>query len=158
IVPLDYELKGGEIVDILTSRSAHPTRDWLNFARTAAARSKIRRYLKVYERDINIQIGRERLDREVRMRGGRGVDVLTEDAQQWLASEHSKESFEDLLAAVGSGEIRQHGVAVKLMEYVQQREGKVVKEEPEAPAIPVTTKPIGMARLQVAGVSGLLTS
>ena len=76
-MPLDYELKGGEIVDILTSRSAHPTRDWLNFARTAAARSKIRRYLQVYERDINIQIGRERLDREVRMRGGRGVDVLT---------------------------------------------------------------------------------
>ena len=158
IVPLDYELKGGEIVDILTSRSAHPTRDWLNFARTAAARSKIRRYLKVYERDINIQIGRERLDREVRMRGGRGVDVLNEDAQQWLANEHSKESFEDLLAAIGSGEIRQHGVAVRLMEYLQQREGKDLKEEPEPPAIPTTTKPVATARLQVAGVSGLLTS
>ncbi len=158
IVPLDYELKGGEIVDILTSRSAHPTRDWLNFARTAAARSKIRRYLKVYERDINIQIGRERLDREVRMRGGRGIDGLTEDAQQWLANEHSKESFEDLLAAIGSGEIRQHAAAVRLIEYLQQREGKELKEEPEPPTLPATTKPVATARLQVAGVSGLLTS
>jgi GTP pyrophosphokinase len=158
IVPLDYELKGGEIVDILTSRSAHPTRDWLNFARTAAARSKIRRYLKVYERDINIQIGRERLDREVRMRGGRGVDGLTEDVQQWLANEHSKESFEDLLAAVGSGEIRQHAAAVRLLEYLQQREGKEPKEELEPPALPTTVKPVATARLQVAGVSGLLTS
>ncbi len=46
LVPLDYELKGGEIVDIVTSRTVHPTRDWLSFARTAAARNKIRRYLK----------------------------------------------------------------------------------------------------------------
>src|SRR5205823_13569067 len=78
MVPLDYELKSGEIVDIVTSRTAHPTRDWLNFARTAAAKSKIRRYLKTNERDINIQIGRERLDRELKVMGVRGVDMLTE--------------------------------------------------------------------------------
>jgi GTP pyrophosphokinase len=66
MVPLDYELQSGDIVDIITSRTAHPTRDWLNFARTAATKSKIRRYLKTYERDINIQIGRERLDREMK--------------------------------------------------------------------------------------------
>src|SRR5207302_8549587 len=69
MVPLDYELRSGEIVDIVTNRIAHPTRDWLNFARTAAARSKIRRYLKIHERDINIQIGRERLDRELKLLG-----------------------------------------------------------------------------------------
>ncbi len=80
MVPLDYELKSGDIVDIVTSRTAHPTRDWLNFARTAAARSKIRRYLKTHERDINIQIGRERLDRELKACGiARGVEALTED-------------------------------------------------------------------------------
>lgn len=62
LVPLDYELKGGEIVDIMVNRTVHPTRDWLSFARTAAARNKIRRYLKVYEREINLQLGRERLD------------------------------------------------------------------------------------------------
>src|SRR5258708_34661876 len=62
IVPLDYELKGGEIVDILVSEEAHPTREWLSFARTTTARTKIRRYLKTYEREVNLQLGRERLD------------------------------------------------------------------------------------------------
>ncbi len=163
MVPLDYELKSGEIVDIVTNRTAHPTRDWLNFARTAAARSKIRRYLKTHERDINIQIGRERLDRELKVRGAaRGVEILNEDLQDWLSNEYNGKSFEDILAAIGSDEIRQHAVAVKLIERWQQlrelREGKETKEEEEP--LPITTAPKqgSSARLQVAGVSGLLTS
>ncbi|HET7641241.1 MAG TPA: ACT domain-containing protein, partial [Ktedonobacteraceae bacterium] len=161
MVPLDYELKSGEIVDIVTSRTAHPTRDWLNFARTAAARSKIRRYLKIHERDINIQIGRERLDRELKMLGVRGVDLLTEDAQNWLINEYHKESFEDVLAAIGWDDIRQHAVAVKLIDFWQQREqrdGKDVKEDAEPLALPAVPKQAPAAQLQVAGVSGLLTS
>lgn len=49
MVPLDYELKNGEIVDIVTNRNAHPTHDWLSFVRTDLARNKIRRYLKTKE-------------------------------------------------------------------------------------------------------------
>ncbi len=158
MVPLDYELKSGEIVDIVTSRTAHPTRDWLNFARTAAARSKIRRYLKIYERDINIQIGRERLDRELKMLGVRGVDLLTEDAQNWLLNEYHKESFEDLLAAIGWDDIRQHAVAVKLIDFWQLREHKDGKEDAEPLALSAVPKQAPAAQLQVAGVSGLLTS
>src|SRR5216684_3044025 len=161
MVPLDYELRSGEIVDIVTTRTAHPTRDWLNFARTAAARSKIRRYLKIHERDINIQIGRERLDRELKITGLRGVDVLTEEAQNWLINEYHKESFEDVLAAIGWDDIRQHAVAVKLIDFWQQREqrdGKEVKEEDEPLTLPGITKQMPSAHLQVAGVSGLLTS
>jgi GTP diphosphokinase / guanosine-3',5'-bis(diphosphate) 3'-diphosphatase len=158
LVPLDYELRSGEIVDIVTNRSAHPTRDWLNFARTAAARSKIRRYLKIHERDINIQIGRERLDRELKLTGMRGVEVLTEDAQNWLLTEFRKESFEDLLASIGGDDIRQHGVAVKLADYFQQRGGKEPKEEEDILSLPTATKAAPSAHLQVAGVSGLLTS
>ncbi|HEY6411295.1 MAG TPA: HD domain-containing protein, partial [Ktedonobacteraceae bacterium] len=163
MVPLDYELKSGEIVDIVTNRTAHPTRDWLNFARTAAARSKIRHYLKTHERDINIQIGRERLDRELKAMGvARGVEALTEDAANWLSNEYSGKSFEDLLAAVGSDEIRQHAVAVKLVDRWQQireqREGKEAKEEEEPLPLSTVSKQGPSARLQVAGVSGLLTT
>ena len=161
LVPLDYELRSGEIVDIVTNRSAHPTRDWLNFARTAAARSKIRRYLKIHERDINIQIGRERLDRELKITGLRGIEILNEDAQNWLLNEFRKESFEDLLASIGGDDIRQHAVAVKLSDYLQQREGrdgKEPKEEDDILALPTSSKAAPSAHLQVAGVSGLLTS
>src|SRR5438876_10662781 len=158
MVPLDYELKSGEIVDIVTSRTAHPTRDWLNFARTAAARSKIRRYLKTHERDINIQIGRERLDRELKAMGvARGVEALTEDAENWLSTEYRGKSFEDLLAAIGGDEIRQHAVAVKLVDRWQhireQREGKEAKEEEELLPLPTVSKQGSSARLQVAGRS-----
>jgi guanosine-3',5'-bis(diphosphate) 3'-pyrophosphohydrolase len=159
MVPLDYELKSGEIVDIVTSRTAHPTRDWLSFARTAAARSKIRRYLKIHERDINIQIGRERLDRELKVLGARGIEVLNEEAQHWLINEYHKETFEDVLAAIGGDELRQHAVAVKLLDFWQQRDGKEPKEEAVEPvALPGAARQAASAQLQVAGVSGLLTS
>src|SRR5258707_29114 len=159
MVPLDYELRSGEIVDIVTNRTAHPTRDWMNFARTAAARSKIRRYLKFHERDINIQIGRERLDRELKLRSiTRGIDMANDDAQSSLAREYGKESFEDVLAAIGSDVIRPHAVVVKLMDFWQQREprdGKEQKEENEPVALPSSPKPPSRAHLDVAGVSGL---
>ncbi len=158
----NYELMSGEIVEIITNCTAHPTRDWLNFARTAAARSKIRRYLKTHERDINIQIGHERLDRELKARGvSRGIKALTEDVQHWLSNEYNGKSFEDLLAAIGSDDLRQHQVAVKLVEYWQQlrdiREGREAKEEKES--LPTTApKPSFPAHLQVADISGLLTT
>ncbi len=158
MVPLDYELKSGEVVDIVTSRTAHPTRDWLNFARTAAAKNKIRRYLKIHERHINIQIGRERLDRELKALGVHGIEVLTEDASKWLCEEYHVADFEDLLAAIGAGDIRPHPVAMKVTERWQLREGKETnKEQNEIPALSTsTTKQEGSASLQVAGVSGLL--
>ena len=167
MVPLDYELRSGDIVDIVTSRTAHPTRDWLNFARTAAARSKIRRYLKIHERVINIHIGRERLDRELKIMGARDDDVLSEDNQNWLANEFRLASFEDVLAAIGGDDIRPHAAAVKLVDRWQQlreqREGKEAKDEKNddeslTPLVPpAAPKQASTARLQVAGVSGLLT-
>ena len=160
MVPLDYELRNGEIVDIVTNRTAHPTRDWLAFARTAAARSKIRRYLKTYERDINIQIGRERLDRELKVVGARGIEILNEDLQHKLVEDYKQASFDDLLAAIGSDEIRQHAVAVKVSEYWQQREGKELKEsrdDDELPLLTSASRKVSSAQMEVGGVSGLLT-
>lgn len=163
MVPLDYELKSGEIVDIVTSRTAHPTRDWLSFARTAAAKSKIRRYLKIHERHINIQIGQERLDRELKAAGiARGVEVLTEDAENWLCQEFNQQDIEDILSAVGADDLRPRSVVVKLNDYLQQREGKDGRDNKDTEELSVVlpnsnTKSPTTARLQVAGVSGLLT-
>ena len=159
MVSLDYELKSGEIVDIVTNRNAHPTRDWLNFARTAAARSKIRRYLKMYERPINIQIGREKLERELKLMGTYSLEDLTEDAEKWLCDEFRIEPMEDLLAAIGAEDIRPRGIAAKLVAYWQQRERKEVKEETQETfplSTTINTKPTD-AQLQVAGMNGLMT-
>ncbi|MBE3558747.1 MAG: bifunctional (p)ppGpp synthetase/guanosine-3',5'-bis(diphosphate) 3'-pyrophosphohydrolase [Ktedonobacteraceae bacterium] len=166
MVPLNYELRNGEIVDIVTSRSAHPTRDWLSFARTAAARSKIRRYLKLHERDINIQIGRERLESALKSLAPRGIETLTEEVEHWLSGEFHMDSFEDLLAAIGADDIRPHAVAVKLADYWRDLrdsrgggEGHEPRNNEETPVLPTTgTKQSDTAaRLRVAGVEGLLT-
>jgi len=159
MVPLDYELQSGDIVDIITTRTAHPTRDWLNFARTAATKSKIRRYLKIYERDINIQIGRERLDRELKNLEReqktlplRDIEEIGEDAQKTLCEACNRESFEDLLAAIGCDDLRARAVVVKM----QDLWGVASKEETRP--IPVVSRSTQAAHLQVAGVSGLLTT
>jgi GTP diphosphokinase / guanosine-3',5'-bis(diphosphate) 3'-diphosphatase len=157
MVPLDYELQSGDIVDIITTRTAHPTRDWLNFARTAATKSKIRRYLKTYERDINIQIGRERLERELKnlerdQKGMRDLEDVGEDAQNTLCNIFHRDAFADILAAIGSDELRPHAVAIKIQEIW----GTEVKEE-ERP-LPTIARTSKAAQLQVGGVSGLLTN
>src|SRR5258705_1041182 len=67
LVPLDYRLKNGDIVEIVTTKAGHgPSRDWLNLVRTQHAREKIRQWFKRQERDENIVHGREALARELR--------------------------------------------------------------------------------------------
>ncbi len=67
LVPLDYRLHNGDIVEIVTTKAAHgPSRDWLNVVRTSHAREKIRAWFKRQERDENIVHGRESLERELR--------------------------------------------------------------------------------------------
>src|SRR5919197_1598063 len=67
LVPLDYRLRNGDIVEIITTKAAHgPSRDWLNIVRTNQAREKIRQWFKRQERDENITQGKELLDRELR--------------------------------------------------------------------------------------------
>ena len=67
LVPLDYRLKNGDIVEIVTTKGEHgPSRDWLNIVRTSHAREKIRQWFKRKERDENIVHGRESLERELR--------------------------------------------------------------------------------------------
>jgi guanosine-3',5'-bis(diphosphate) 3'-pyrophosphohydrolase len=159
MVPLDYELRSGDIVDIITTRTAHPTRDWLNFARTAATKSKIRRYLKIYERDINIQIGHERLERELKILTARDVEAVREDAQEALQEIFHRESFEDILAAIGCDELRPHAIALKIQEIwlQEKKEGHEPKENAAEFAVPTASRTTPAAQLEVGGVNGLLT-
>src|SRR5947209_10875372 len=100
LVPLDYDLQGGEIVDIVVNRTTHPTRDWLSFARTAAARNKIRRYLITYEREINLQLGQERLDLALKSVGvPHGIRVVRDDDFATLHTSRKYATLEDIYVA-----------------------------------------------------------
>ena len=129
LVPLDYELQGGEIVDIVVNRTAHPTRDWLSFARTTAARTKIRRYLKTYEREINLQLGRERLDLALKAIGVPGTGAVQEDDITILRMAPSAEkspfkkyhTLDDVYVAIGHEDIPVEIVVEHLLPHLQSR-------------------------------------
>lgn len=126
LVPLDYELKGGEIVDIVVNRSAHPTRDWLSFARTNAARTKIRRYLKTYEREINMQLGRERLDMALKTAGTTGLNAVMEIRLQELRAGdaqgesilHKYANLEDVFVALGREDVPVEAIMEPLLPFL----------------------------------------
>ena len=130
LVPLDYELKGGEIVDIVVNRTVHPTRDWLSFARTAAARNKIRRYLKTYEREINLQLGRERLDLGLKSSGNIGLNAEVEQLLLQLCRQKSGQPTplnkftnpEEIYIALGREELPIEQLMEQLLPLLHQTE------------------------------------
>src|SRR6266496_958212 len=129
LVPLDYELKGGEIVDIMVNRTVHPTRDWLSFARTAAARNKIRRYLKTYEREINLQLGRERLDLALKTAGAAGINEQVDELLQRLRSDNAAVSamlkkyatLDDIYVALGREDLHIEQLMGHLLPLLRNR-------------------------------------
>ncbi|GAB4468805.1 MAG: bifunctional (p)ppGpp synthetase/guanosine-3',5'-bis(diphosphate) 3'-pyrophosphohydrolase [Elainellaceae cyanobacterium] len=103
IVPLDTVLRNGDIVEIITQKNAHPSLDWLNFAVTPGARNKIRQWYKRSNREDNVQRGRDMLEREL---GKKGFEALLKSEQmQVTAVRCNYQTPEDLLAAVGYGEV-----------------------------------------------------
>ena len=66
IVPLNYHLKNGDIVRIITSKNRKPSRDWLNFVKTSTARARVRQWIKKEEREESIAIGKNILEKELK--------------------------------------------------------------------------------------------
>lgn len=104
LVSLDHELRTGDIVEILTTKTSHgPSRDWLSIAQTAHAREKIRQWFKQQQRPENIARGKEMLDKELRRLGFDGLSVVTEAQMEAVADAMNFQNAEGLLAAVGYG-------------------------------------------------------
>ncbi len=129
-VPLDYELHSGETVEIITSPKAHPSRDWLKFVKTSRARAKILRYIREQERIQAINLGREICEREFKKVGLVFNDFLNKGELERVAQSLSFRSTDDLLAAIGFGNITVQQVLSKVSpELLPQRQPKVDKVE-----------------------------
>ena len=114
IVPLNYVLKNGDFVEILTSKTASPSQDWLNYVKTSKARSKIRAWLREEQREENLARGRELLERECKKQGADAKTLLTEENLQPLARKYGVSNPAELIASVGSGRIAASQVVQKL--------------------------------------------
>lgn len=121
IAPLDYKLKNGNIVEILTSQSSSgPSRDWLKIVKSSQAKTKIRNWFKKEEKDENIVKGKDMLEKEVKHEGYRLTELLKENWLKRVAEKLSFESSDDLYAAVGYGSITLPQVVSKLKEFYRE--------------------------------------
>ncbi len=115
LVPLDYQLSNGEFVEILTSKNAKPTRDWLSFVKTSKARSKIRAWVKDDERDEIVGRGRQMLERELKRLGFDVKEAFKPEAVQEALRRYGLSHLDDLFAAVGYGKTGVSQVLAKLL-------------------------------------------
>jgi GTP diphosphokinase / guanosine-3',5'-bis(diphosphate) 3'-diphosphatase len=117
IVPLDYKLITGDIVEIITSNSATPSRDWLKFVKTAQARSKIKQWFKKQLKEENIVKGREMLEKEAKRQGYHlSEQLLKPDWLSVLYKRFTLNSQDDMFAAVGYGALSANQILSKLIE------------------------------------------
>jgi GTP diphosphokinase / guanosine-3',5'-bis(diphosphate) 3'-diphosphatase len=115
LVPLDYRLKNGDIVEIVTTKGEHgPSRDWLNVVRTSHAREKIRQWFKRKDRDENIVHGREALERELRRLARTSLSTVGQERLTDVARLYNFEAVDDFYAAIGYGAIGAQSVVMKL--------------------------------------------
>ncbi|MEG2541711.1 MAG: bifunctional (p)ppGpp synthetase/guanosine-3',5'-bis(diphosphate) 3'-pyrophosphohydrolase [Christensenellaceae bacterium] len=117
IVTLDYKLKTGDIVEIITSKAATgPSRDWLKIAKTTQARSKIKQWFKKELKEENIVKGKEMLEKEAKRQGYALHELLNKDWLSVLYKRFTLNSQEDMFAAVGYGAITVNQILFKLIE------------------------------------------
>jgi len=143
LVPLDYELKNGDAVDIMSTKGEKgPSLDWLNphlgLVRTSHAKEKIRQWFKRQERAENIERGRQILDKELRHLG---ITIEREE----LAELCNFSNAEDFLAAIGYGGISTHQIVTKLA--AQEEAPKVIPEVAPRKPVPSTVNVLGVGNL-----------
>lgn len=116
IVPLDYKLKNGDIVEIITSKVGKPSLDWLNIVGSSESRSKIRSWFKKENREENIAKGLDALERECKRLGHDWKALNIGGRLGRVAKQMNAGSEDDLVAAVGYGGFAVNTVLIKLLE------------------------------------------
>ncbi|MBK9757434.1 MAG: bifunctional (p)ppGpp synthetase/guanosine-3',5'-bis(diphosphate) 3'-pyrophosphohydrolase [Nannocystis sp.] len=138
IVPLDHKLATGDRVEILTHKKEQPSRDWLSpqlgYVVTSGARQKIRQWFRLQGRDAAIQQGRESLERELRRLG-----IDRPRFEDYVALVPKISSVDDLLAAIGFGDIATASVATKVLDA--ERAAAAAEAEAEAARVAAAAPP-----------------
>lgn len=133
IVPLDYTLKTGEIVEILTSANAKgPNMDWLNIAKSNQSKSKIKLWFKKAKKEENIVKGKELFEKELKKQGVSYADIAKGDAYEKFTKRYNIHSMDDLYALIGIGSIGASSYISRLKEdngldkYAKEKENKEI--------------------------------
>jgi len=146
MVPLQYELRTGDRVEVMTSKNHHPSKDWLKFVKTVKARSKIRQWIKTQEKERSVTLGREMLEKAFR-KERLNFSTLAKSEQLTVVQEHfGFKTLEDLIANVGYGKITPLQVVRRI----------APKEDEEAGADSILNKLMGRVRRKKTGAGVLV--
>jgi GTP pyrophosphokinase len=138
MVPLRHRLKTGNTVEIITSSTQRPSRDWLSFVKTQRAKSRIKQWLRTEERKQSLTLGEKLLEEELR-KNHLSTALLKSEHMDNVVTGYKLKSFEDLLASIGYGKISPHQVInrlqpdrpvlppPKLKEKTQEQKGITIK-------------------------------
>ncbi|HHV73533.1 MAG TPA: bifunctional (p)ppGpp synthetase/guanosine-3',5'-bis(diphosphate) 3'-pyrophosphohydrolase [Thermoanaerobacterium sp.] len=131
IVPIDYELKNGDIVEILTTTNADrgPSRDWLQIVKSSQAKNKIRQWFKKEKREENIERGQEIFYRELK-RQGIQQSQLKSDIMESVLKKLNMHSEEDLYATIGFGGLALNQIIPRIKEELKQVESESKRQIP----------------------------
>ena len=124
IVPIEYKLSNGDIVEIITSSSVHgPSRDWLKMVKTSQARNKINQWFKKQNRDENVARGQEAVEKELKKSALEEGKVLIPEIMDVILKKYSYKTIDDIYASIGYGGIPLSRVVTRLKDEYKKHYG-----------------------------------
>jgi GTP pyrophosphokinase len=152
LVPLKYQLNSGDIVEILTSPTRNPSRDWIKFATTSKARTKIRQWIKNEERERSLSIGRDICEREFSRYNMNFSKLLKSDKLIEVAKELSFKDIDSLISAVGYGKIS----PIKIVDKILPDEKIKKPSDFKTDKIVKNLKSKGTSGIKIGGIENIL--
>ncbi|QSS99070.1 bifunctional (p)ppGpp synthetase/guanosine-3',5'-bis(diphosphate) 3'-pyrophosphohydrolase [Pontibacillus sp. ALD_SL1] len=123
--PLDYKLKTGDIVEVMTSKHSYgPSKDWIKISQTSQAKNKIKQFFKKQRRDENIAKGKELVEKEIRLMELEPKEVLNAENLDRVAEKFNFTNDDDMYAAVGYQGITAAQIATRLTEKIRRKQNK----------------------------------
>jgi guanosine-3',5'-bis(diphosphate) 3'-pyrophosphohydrolase len=158
LVPLRTQLKNGDIVEITTSPSQTPSREWINMVATSRAKHKIRHWLNIEQKHRSIELGRKLLEREAKRYKVQWRKLVAENALDGVIAEHGVPRLDDLYADVGYGKIAARSIVERFVTDEAKEKGPAAEEPPSVFQQAVRKFfPASSATIKIKGYDDLLT-
>ena len=137
IVPLKYELQNGDTVEVITQTGHHPSKDWLKYAVTSRAISKIRNWVKTEERKKSVTLGKDLLEKEFKKHNLKFSQIVKSEEIKKIYTEYSVNSLDDLMAIVGYGKVSAKRIVNQFVpeeEFETAETALITEEKKKAPS------------------------